>query len=198
MQEPRKLRPYQKEALDAVVKGLSVADRGKLVMACGTGKTFTSMKIAEQLAGKGFVMFLVPSLPLLSQTLSDWKQNMALQAFAVCSDSSTGIKDPTEEDNLLTVSELNYPATTNAIALAEKVKATLGKGDRMTVIFSTYQSIDERIDAGFSNFGFFAIEFALNGCVPSAVSKSGYKVDSCVTGAEIRVFFCPVSVLLDL
>ncbi len=74
--KPKKsLRPHQTNALNAVKIGLAEADRGKLIMACGTGKTFTGLKIAEELAGKGKrVLFLVPSLSLLSQTLTEWTQ----------------------------------------------------------------------------------------------------------------------------
>lgn len=65
----KQLRPHQQQALEAVLAGLEAAERGKLIMACGTGKTFTSLKIAETLAGRGRrVLFLVPSLSLLSQT----------------------------------------------------------------------------------------------------------------------------------
>lgn len=62
-------------------------------MACGTGKTFTALKIAEKMAGKGKrVLFLVPSLSLLSQTLREWNQDTEtpLINFAVCSDSDVG------------------------------------------------------------------------------------------------------------
>ncbi|WP_417607143.1 DEAD/DEAH box helicase family protein [Primorskyibacter flagellatus] len=54
LSEKKKPRPHQIEALDAVRGGLVEADRGKLIMACGTGKTFTSLKIAEDLVGKGW------------------------------------------------------------------------------------------------------------------------------------------------
>lgn len=47
------LREHQRRALDAVTQGLATADRGKLIMACGTGKTFTSLRIAEAMAGSG-------------------------------------------------------------------------------------------------------------------------------------------------
>ena len=68
----KELRPHQQQALDAALSGLQTADRGKIIMACGTGKTFTSLKIAEALAGRGKrVLFLVPSLSLLSQTLTE-------------------------------------------------------------------------------------------------------------------------------
>ncbi len=137
-------RPYQKEAIKAVIDGFRTHDRGKLIMACGTGKTFTSMKIAEQLQGKGgFVMFLVPSLALLSQTLTDWKRQCAvtIHAFAVCSDVTTGKADVSNIDSLTSVSDLSYPATTRADKLAEKIKDAR-KLSGMTVIFSTYQSIE--------------------------------------------------------
>jgi predicted helicase len=68
LQPKKELRPHQADALKVVTAGLAEAERGKLIMACGTGKTFTSLKIAEAVAGKGKrVMFLVPSLALLSQ-----------------------------------------------------------------------------------------------------------------------------------
>ncbi|TAN13142.1 MAG: hypothetical protein EPN34_02420 [Burkholderiaceae bacterium] len=74
--KPRKtLRPHQQTALDRVQAGLQSADRGKLIMACGSGKTFVALKIAEAVAGAGGrVLFLVPSLALLSQALTEWTQ----------------------------------------------------------------------------------------------------------------------------
>jgi primosomal protein N' len=77
---PRKqLRKHQGSAKTNVLLGLKSADRGKLIMACGTGKTFTSLKIAENVAGPGKrVLFLVPSLNLLSQTLTEWTQESAI------------------------------------------------------------------------------------------------------------------------
>ena len=141
----RTLRDYQKEALNDVIEGFKTHDRGKLIMACGTGKTFTSLRTAEEQVGQhGLVLFLVPSLSLLSQTLSDWKQQAIhpMTAFAVCSDSKIG-----KSDELLTASELAYPATTDATKLAKEVNEALAKSKQsadggMTVVFSTYQSID--------------------------------------------------------
>ncbi|MBN8224774.1 MAG: DEAD/DEAH box helicase [Xanthomonadales bacterium] len=140
------LRPHQESALAAVRAGLSQADRGKLIMACGTGKTFTSLKIAEDLAGAGKrVLFLVPSLSLLSQTLTEWSQEagISLHSFAVCSDSDVGKKrGRSEDDSVQTLAhELRYPATTDAAALARNVAAR-HDGQHMTVVFSTYHSIE--------------------------------------------------------
>jgi len=84
------LRPHQRAALEAVVAGLAAHDRGKLIMACGTGKTFTSLRIAETLVGAGgTVLFLVPSIALLSQSLKEWsiEATAPLRTFAVCSDA---------------------------------------------------------------------------------------------------------------
>ena len=139
------LRPHQESALTAVKNGLKSHDRGKLIMACGTGKTFTSLKIAEELAGKGKrVLFLVPSLSLLSQTLTEWTQesNTSLHSFAVCSDSDVGKSRKKDDDIVQTFShELRYPATTKPERLAEEMKKR-HDSHHMSVVFSTYHSID--------------------------------------------------------
>src|SRR5690606_38693525 len=145
LQAKKSLRPHQKHALDAVVQGLATAERGKLIMACGTGKTFTSLKIAEKIAGAGGrVLFLVPSLSLLSQTLTEWTQEseVPLHSFAVCSDSDVGKKRKVDDDVVQTFThELRYPATTEPSRLASE----MGKrhdSEHMSVVFSTYHSID--------------------------------------------------------
>lgn len=144
--KPKKtLRAHQTNALSAAVRGLGEADRGKLIMACGTGKTFTSLKIAETIAGKDKrVLFLVPSLSLLSQTLTEWTQESAipLHSFAVCSDSEVGKKRNSDDDLVQTLAhELQYPATTDAKQLAKQMTLR-HDGDHMSVVFSTYHSIE--------------------------------------------------------
>ncbi len=115
-------------------------------MACGTGKTFTSLKIAEAViaangAGMGgHVLFLVPSLSLLSQTLREWtaESTMPLHCYAVCSDTKIGKHDDNEPT---TPDDLAIPATTDGKELAKNF-AAVKSNDKMTVVFSTYQSID--------------------------------------------------------
>ncbi|MBM4959372.1 DEAD/DEAH box helicase [Vibrio parahaemolyticus] len=138
-------RPHQQHAIQRVTAGLATTERGKLIMACGTGKTFTSLKIAEEIAGKGGkVLFLVPSLSLLSQTLTEWTHHSQtpLHSFAVCSDSEVGKKRKKDDDIVQTFThELRYPATTNAKQLAKEFEK-MHDDTHMSVVFSTYHSIE--------------------------------------------------------
>lgn len=140
----RTLRNYQEAAINDVMAGFTKADRGKLIMACGTGKTFTSMKLVERMFPHGgLILFCMPSLALLSQTLTDWKRqcSMNMTAFAVCSDTKVGRSDPNEDTELLSLNELVMPATTKAGPLSEKVAEKLKPTGNLTVLFSTYQSL---------------------------------------------------------
>lgn len=138
----KQLRDHQRDALRKVMEGLTEADRGKLIMACGTGKTFTALRIAEAMAGEGKrVLFMVPSLALMSQSVREWKNDCQqdFTAFSACSDAKVGRN--TDADSLdLNIHDLAFPATTHPERLASQVNAAAR--DRMTVIFSTYHSID--------------------------------------------------------
>ncbi|MDR2704619.1 MAG: DEAD/DEAH box helicase family protein, partial [Planctomycetaceae bacterium] len=137
------LRPHQVEAVKKVLNGFQTADRGQLIMACGTGKTFTSLKIAEQFAGKGgLVLFLVPSLSLMSQTLHEWlsESEIPLHCYAVCSDEKVGKHD---DNDPISPDDLAIPATTDGKTLADNLnKSKNNRSDKLTVVFSTYQSIN--------------------------------------------------------
>lgn len=147
--DKRKLHKHQEEALAAVQEGFKEADRGKLIMACGTGKTFTSLKIAEAVAGQGkSVLFLVPSLALMSQTVREWAADTEtpLHSFAVCSDTQVGKRRKNESDVAeIDVLDLAFPATTDAAKLAASARRLLP--DKMNVVFATYQSIQVIADA---------------------------------------------------
>ena len=135
-------RPHQTTAIEKVFDGFGEGhDRGKLIMACGTGKTFTALKIAERTAtenaGKARILFCVPSISLLSQTLREWtaQTQLDLRAFAVCSD--TKVSRAAED---ISSYDVAVPVTTNAEKLvAEMSHRKRAKG--LTVVFTTYQSL---------------------------------------------------------
>ncbi len=142
-------REHQLDAIRCVHEGFEEHDRGKLIMACGTGKTFTGLKIAEAIVGKAkTVLFLVPSLSLMSQSVREWTidSKIPLRSFAVCSDVQVGRRRKDTDDIAeIDVHDLDYPATTNAAKLAQKVNVSAP--DRMTVVFATYQSIQVLAEA---------------------------------------------------
>ena len=149
LSDKKKLRAHQEDALRDVRAGLLEADRGKLIMACGTGKTFTSLKIAEDLAGAGkYVLYLVPSLALMAQTVREWTVDTGtpLRSFAVCSDTQVGKRRKSNNDIAeIDVLDLAFPATTDAAKLANG--ANVPAPEKMTVVFATYQSIQVVADA---------------------------------------------------
>ena len=138
----KELRPHQVVAHDAVVQGLQDHDRGKLIMACGTGKTLTSLRIAETIAGAtGRVVVCAPSISLLAQVLREWTAEAKHpgKAFVVCSDVQVGKRTPTKADaDAAAAYDLVIPPTTSAERLATAASAP---ADGQTVIFSTYQSL---------------------------------------------------------
>lgn len=147
LSEKKQLREHQREALKAAHQHFLSHDRGKLIMACGTGKTFTSLKLIEQeLEGKGLVLFLVPSIALLGQSLNDWMGDAEtpIKAVCICSDSraSRKIKRGNPNDELETsIVDLALPASTNTASITHQLLSCRAH-DGLTVVFSTYQSID--------------------------------------------------------
>ena len=129
-----KLRSYQEEAIQKVLNGFKTDDRGQLIMACGTGKTLTSMKIAESQVNNGWVLYVVPSISLINQTLSYWSNNSdGLHYYIpVCSDSSIEVDDGS-------ILDLPYSATTNISEIKRRMSAK--KYNELGVIFCTYQSV---------------------------------------------------------
>ncbi len=150
----RDLKPHQKEALQKTHEHFKTRSRGKLIMACGTGKTFNSLRIAEnETDGKGLVLFLVPSIALLSQTLREWTaySKEPINAICICSDPEVSRKKIKNDDSdSFSVVDLALPASTNVREIIKGLTPTRslspalskGEGAGMTVVFSTYQSIE--------------------------------------------------------
>ena len=158
-------RPHQATAVQEALNGLSKHDRGKLVMACGTGKTYTALHLAESYAcatnpGKiTRVLFLVPSLALMSQTVREWSQDatLPLSSYAVCSDVKVGTRKDTDGEDIPRT-DLVIPSTTEGAKLVSEEKRRLelhGEDERLVVVFATYHSIQAVHDAqkaGFKDF----------------------------------------------
>ena len=133
-------------ACSTVMSGFKKHDRGTMVMACGTGKTFTSLIIAREFierepeVGSARILFAVPSLALLKQTLDDWsfEVDSAFTAWAVCSDTKVSARSDAPADSTV---DLPIPATTDAQRLALSLGAN-NDAEGLQVVFATYQSIE--------------------------------------------------------
>ena len=143
----------QRDAIAAAHEHYKANDRGKLIMACGTGKTYTSLKIAEnEVKPTGLVLFLVPSIALLGQTLDEWTAHAAnpIRPMCVCSDAAVSKKQKQTDDGGYTVEDLAFPAVTDTGSIVRQFReldlmAKTNKGFR--VVFSTYQSLPQVIKA---------------------------------------------------
>lgn len=138
--------PHQERAIADCIKGFEKNDRGKLIMACGTGKTLTSLRLAERMLEPGsYILFLAPSISLVGQTMRAWanQARVPLRCAVVCSDAKASDAGVDAWESSL--SDIPYPATTDPKALYEQMKDPLKNG--YNVIFSTYQSVQVVSDA---------------------------------------------------
>ena len=136
--EPFELKPHQKDAFDGVITEFETNDRGKMIMACGTGKTFTALRIAEYIAGiGGQVLYLVPSIALISQAMREWAEQKKIphSYLCICSDTTAGRHN---ED--VSIAELEIPVTTDPVDISIQLKKGIHP-DKMNVVFCTYHSL---------------------------------------------------------
>lgn len=152
--KPFAIREHQQEAIDQAhayfkideATGQPAHTRGKLIMACGTGKTFTSLRIAEnETGGRGLVLFLVPSIALLGQTLRSWLQQAQepMTAVCICSDPQVSKQTEKKDNDTTSVVDLALPASTDVPSIVKQLQhARRHNAEGLTVVFSTYQSID--------------------------------------------------------
>ena len=133
--DPPNPRPHQKTAIKDVIKGFESASSGQMIMACGTGKTFTTLWIKERLEAKT-TLVLLPSLSLLSQTLWEWTfaSNTPFEALCVCSDETVG-KNQDTDSLMSSLQDVSFPTTSNPDDIKKFLKRDVNK-----VVFSTYHS----------------------------------------------------------
>lgn len=130
--------PFQDKIIKDVVNGFKNNDRGKLIAACGTGKTLTSLWIIEEL-NVDTVLFLAPSLALIKQTLESWSEQSKtpFSYLCVCSDKSVSNSIDNDEGDLA-ISEFNVPVTTSPSEILQYLQSSFNS---KKYIFSTYQSL---------------------------------------------------------
>lgn len=148
----KKPRYYQKEVIEKALTYFKENDRGQLIMAPGTGKTFTSLKVAEAMAKESnkeqyVVLYLVPSIQLLTQTLRGWNNDtdMTMSSMAVTSDRNASRSSVKQDESNIQVkaSDIGYPATTSPEKVLNNYRELMAKPKKeLLVVFGTYQSID--------------------------------------------------------
>ena len=161
--------PLQAEAIEDVTEGLANHDRGRLIMACGTGKTFTALRVTERLVEDGQrILFAAPSIALVSQARREWLRHTTrkLQCIVVCSDATAGGRNENED---IRISELECPVSTDPAEIAHLLN---GEGPTR-VVFCTYHSL-RRVSEAQADHG--APAFAL------AIADEAHRT----TGAFIR------------
>lgn len=145
-------RYYQREVIQSALQHFKENDRGQLIMAPGTGKTFTSLKVAEAMAKEAgkeqyTVLYLVPSIQLLTQTLRGWNNDtdVTISSMAVTSDRNASRGSVKQDESNITIkaSDIGYPATTSAKKVVENYQELMAHSKKeLLVVFGTYQSID--------------------------------------------------------
>ena len=153
-------RPHQREAIDRIQASFELHDRAKAIMACGTGKTLTALRLAEaRMAANGCrdVLFCAPSIALVAQSMREWtnQARVPFRSLVVCSDAKASRVG--EDDLLDSVVDVGFPATTDSRALVERYRCVREQDpDALVVVFSTYQSMQVVQDAqagGLPRFG---------------------------------------------
>lgn len=149
-------RYYQRDVIKSALAHFKDHDRGQLIMAPGTGKTFTSLKVAEAMAKEASkeqytVLYLVPSIQLLTQTLRGWNNDadMTMSSMAVTSDRNASRRSVKKQDKdeetyiQVKATDIGYPATTSSKKVVENYQELMEHPKKeLLVVFGTYQSID--------------------------------------------------------
>lgn len=130
------LMDHQREAVKKASEHFQNHERGQMIMACGTGKTLTSLAIVEEITSENAkVLFLAPSIALVNQTLREYAyQHRSSQSYlVVCSDTKVG-----KEETGQTISDLQRSPTTDPQEIAKHLR-----NNRRLIVFCTYQSLKQ-------------------------------------------------------
>lgn len=129
--------PFQKQIIKDVVRGFESNNKGKLIAACGTGKTLTALWITEELQDEK-ILFLAPSLALIKQTLEAWADQTKDPFTYMCVCSDRTVSSEIEDEGDITIKDFNIPVTTDPSEISKFLQSNV---DGKKIIFSTYQSL---------------------------------------------------------
>lgn len=106
------LREHQRDAVQQINAAFQLHDRCKAIMACGSGKTLMSLRLAEDRCFGGDVLFAAPSIALVAQAMREWtnQSRTDLRTLVVCSDAKAS-RTNTSDMILDSASDLAYPST---------------------------------------------------------------------------------------
>jgi len=184
---PKRPRPHQSTAIQDVVEGFYDHDRGQLIMACGTGKTLTSLWVAEKLKSR-HILVLVPSLSLVSQNLREWGRNSTtpFSYLVVCSDETIARKE--QDEAIEHSSDLGVPVTTDPIVIRTFLENR--DDNQLKIVFATYQSSDRIAEAQRRGTALFdlAICDEAHRCVGSVDGRFATVLDGSKIKARKRLF----------
>jgi superfamily II DNA or RNA helicase len=145
--KPRRPKRHQRRAIAAAKKHFigGKADRGLMLMPCGTGKSLTAFWIAEALGAKT-ILVAVPSLALIKQSVADWTREFLAKDqkpdwVCVCSDDSVG--DLERDEFVGDVYDTGLPTFTDP----EEIAKELRRPSKIKIVFTTYQSGDRLVEA---------------------------------------------------
>lgn len=182
--ETYNLREHQRDAVRLIGASLETHDRCKAVMACGTGKTLMSLRLAEGRCPTGLVLFCAPSIALVGQAMREWtnQAHTDLRTLVVCSDAKAS-RSRDSDDVLDTTADLAYPSTTDPATLVRRYREVReASPDAMVAVFATYQSMQVVQDAQQASLP----DFDLIVC-DEAHRTTGYR-DPSMSEADVSAF----------
>ena len=192
---PRKL-DWQTKARIEVCKRFKNENKGQLIMACGSGKTITSLLIKEDMKAKR-ILYLLPSLNLINQTLREWVSFSRdyFKPVCVCFDPTSSEIIEKKDRWLFQIEDIVIPVLNSPKKISEQLK-----GQKEYVIFCTYHSskliLEAQNEHELEDFEITFCDEAHN-CAGNGYKKSGLILDPTKIRTKRKLFMTATPLNLD-